>query len=174
MVDASSSAKALWDEEQGRPYWGEKTYALAQRFVNRFGFIRQQEDKEEVLHDFATKNPQMEGFNGRAKFSTWLYSCLFRQAVDFARKKYLLRIPEERRPREVSIDTPKEDDKGKDFRAELADEKFGNHPTLESLMEYDIVYSWPNYCVLKVFDGTQYRDVTDEEWSIFYQEFDFD
>src|SRR6266478_2224071 len=89
------------------PRWDEETYALARKIVSRIGFILE-EDKEDIIQDFAAKNPTFEKFDGRSKFSTWLRSGLNHQAVDFVRKKDQLRKNPENRLRFESLTSPQE------------------------------------------------------------------
>src|SRR5438128_1601894 len=99
-----------WDEEFIQDGQRLTPYALAGRIVRGFGFIRQQ-DMEEVLHDYVVKNPDLECFSDRSKFSTWLYSCLFHFSADYSRKHYHLRYKNP--PVFEPIDEPQEGGKQK-------------------------------------------------------------
>ncbi len=85
-----------WNEENGRPVWGNKTFALARRILGKFDNISC-EDREDIIQDFALKQPGMERFGGRAKFSTWFHSCLTHRALDFIKLRDQTRLAEEKR-----------------------------------------------------------------------------
>src|SRR6266700_3940174 len=104
-----SSAKKMteptWDEMNGHPCWGPRTYALAMKILHssKFGFISL-EDKQDIIQDFAVKNPTLRKFEGKAKFSTWFHRGLYNMAADFARDKEHLRKKEQNRPIIISAE----------------------------------------------------------------------
>src|SRR5712691_2015035 len=107
MKDSSANkiTEPIWDEVDGFPCWGPRTYALAMKILHssKLGFISL-EDKQDIIQDFAVKNPTFEKFKGKAKFSTWLHSGLYNMACSSARDKKHLRQKKENRPIIISAE----------------------------------------------------------------------
>src|SRR5712692_11054563 len=93
-----------------KPKWDEETFALAKKILSKFDNIRY-EDREDIIQDFATAHPHMEGFDGKSKFSTWLYSCLSNDARDFIRKRDQTRVDPDKRRKWEGLDRRNEDGK---------------------------------------------------------------
>ncbi len=60
-------------------------------FSLALNMIKNQEDAEEVAQDsFVKAYQKLESFRGEAKFSTWLYRIVYRNAISFLRKKKII------------------------------------------------------------------------------------
>lgn len=108
-VDPKQNKLPRWDEDNGQPVWGPKTFELARQCLYGFQNIRQ-EDREDIIQEFAVKHILMEGFEGRGNFSAWLGSCLEKAAIDFLRVKTQSRIDPDKRRKWVGLEI--EDEEG--------------------------------------------------------------
>jgi hypothetical protein len=90
MEESKLPRTSEFNESQEKPEWDENTYALAQKLVHKFDFLRVQ-DREDVVNEFFLHNPNLEGFSGRSKWQTWFYACFLKFAISYARKHYKLR-----------------------------------------------------------------------------------